>query len=156
MSETKKIVLYRLLAILLLLVPFGICIWFIVWYAQNNPAQFGIHLFTTALMIFFILLQIVLLAKNIKKPLAIYDIAFNENKTVNMTAVVVIIVGCVIGLALSITMGILCFMKTEPTDKGVVMLLFNIFIFMFFDCGIFLLFVPMFKEKKFDVRDLLK
>lgn len=158
MQESKKIVLYRSLAILLLLIPFAITMWFMIRYIQIDAKSFGLHIFASVVLLFFTFLQIFLLAKNMKNQLIIYNIAFNENKTVNKTAIIFVGVGCIIALAMSILFGIFC-LTTPNSDEFKItafMLIFSIFLYMLINCVMFLIYPLFFKEKKFDVRDLLK
>ena len=131
MEDTKKIKLFRLLAILLLLMPFGLCIWFLVHYITTDANSFGLHIFTTGVLIFFLLLQLFLILKNMKKQLVIYDIAFNENKSVNKTALIFVSVGAGLGLALTAVCTSLYFVFTEAQQKTTMLLLLSIFFFMF-------------------------
>ena len=156
MEESKKIKLFRLLATLLLLIPLGISIWFMVTFITTDINSYGLHVFTTGVLIFFLVLQIILILKNMNKQMVIYDIAFNENKSVNKTALIFILVGAGLGLALSATCTALYFVLSEPQQKATMMLLLSIFVFMFINTGIFLLFTLVFRQREFKVEDLLK
>ena len=156
MEEAKKIKLFRLLAISLLLIPLGISIWFLIYYVTTDINSYGLHTFTTGVLIFFLVLQIILLIKNMKKQMVIYDIAFNENKSVNRTALIFVSVGAGIGLILSATTTALYFVLSEAQQKTTMLLLLSIFVFLFINAGIFLLFTLFFKQKDFKVEDLLK
>ena len=113
-------------------------------------------MFTTGVLIVFLLLQEILFIKNMKKQLVIYDIAFNENKSVNKTAVIFVGVGGLIGLGASIASGVLYFTLGEVQQKLTMMLLFVIFLFLLINSGIFLLFTLLFRQKEFKIEDLLK
>ena len=156
MEDLKKIKTYRLIATLLLLLPLGITIWFLIMFAKSDASSFGLHIFTSGVIIFVILLQIFLLLKNMKKDIIIYYIAFNENKKVNKTALIFVSVGAGLGLALSITSTTLYFVLSEPQQKTTMLLLISIFVFMLINTGLFLLLTLMFRQKEFKVEDLLK
>ncbi len=91
-----------------------------------------------------------------KKQLVIYDIAFNENKSVNKTALIFISIAAGLGLALSATCTALYFVFTDAQQKATMLLLLSIFFFMFINTGIFLLFTLVFKQREFKIEDLLK
>lgn len=156
MEESQKIKLFRLLATLLLFLPLGLCIWFLIHYITTDINSFGLHVFTTGVLIFFLVFQIFLILKNIKKQLVIYDIAFNENKSVNKTALIFISIGASIGLILSALCTALYFVLGEAQQKTTMLLLLSIFFFMFINTGIFLLFTLVFRQKEFKIEDLLK
>lgn len=156
MEDLKKIKAYRLIATLLLLLPLGITIWFMIMFAKSDASSFGLHIFTSGVIIFVILLQIFLLLKNMKKDIIIYYIAFNENKKVNKTALIFVSVGAFLGLAVSIISGVFYFFLNQPGQKETMLLLFEIFIFLLVDTGLFLLLTLMFRQKEFKVEDLLK
>ena len=156
MEDAKKIKLFRLLAIVLLLIPLGLSIWFFVYYLVSKNEGIGLHVFTTGVLIVFLLLQEILFIKNMKKQLVIYDIAFNENKSVNKTAVIFVGVGGLIGLGASIASGVLYFTLGEVQQKLTMMLLFVIFLFLLINSSIFLLFTLLFRQKEFKIEDLLK
>lgn len=156
MEDAKKTKLFRLIATLLLLIPLGIAIWFLIMFVKSDAASFGLHIFTSAVVIFFLTFQIFLLLRNIKKDLIIYYIAFNENKSVNKTALIFVSIGAVLGLAVSIISGVFYFIVTQPGQKEAMLLLFEIFIFLLVNTGLFLLFTLMFKQKEFKIEDLLK
>ena len=61
MEETKKIKLFRLLATTLLLIPLGLSIYFFIYYVTTDINSYGLHTFTTGVLIFFLILQIVLI-----------------------------------------------------------------------------------------------
>lgn len=156
MKENQKIVLFRTLAILLLSAPFGIAIWFVARYFQIDAKSFGLHIFATIVMAVFTLFEMFVLAKNMKKKPIIQDLAFNDNKKVNLTALIFVGIGGLIGLAGTLVFGIMYFFQTLVQNQTAFMLLFNIFLYLFLNCGIFLMYIPLFKEKKFKIEDLLK
>lgn len=156
MEEAKKIKLFRLLATLLLLLPLGLCIFFLVHYITTDLNSYGLHVLTTGVLIFFLILQIILILKNMKKQMVIYDIAFNENKSVNKTALIFISVGAGLGLILTAVCTALYFVLGEAQQKTTLLLLLSIFFFMFINTGIFLLFTLVFRQREFKLEDLLK
>jgi len=88
--------------------------------------------------------------------MVIYDIAFNENKSVNRTALIFVSVGAFIGLATSAACSSLYFTYNDAQKKTTMLLFLSIFIFLFINCAIFLLFTLVFRQRKFKVEDLLK
>lgn len=88
--------------------------------------------------------------------MVIYDIAFNENKSVNKTALIFISVGATIGLALTATFTALYFTNNNVDQKITLLLLLSIFLFLFINTSIFLLFTLAFRQREFKIEDLLK
>ena len=157
MENKAKIILFRLFLSLLLLSVLGLIVIFIIELIKiNKEDAYLINIIGLVGVAIFLLIEAVMLLKNINKQIIFHALVFNEhNSTINYPAFITANVFLAIGVGLSILGTVLYFTTADETIKTSVMVLIPIGIFVLLNCIGYDVYTLLFKAKKTSLKDLI-
>ena len=155
--RVRKIRLYRIIAVALLLVALGLDAFVITKVIMSKPEKIILDAIALSLTASFIIGQVILIISGKDKESKLIDIAFNTDFTVNKLALVVILVGTSIGLGLDILTLVVLFTRTNTTEVMCSMyIIMSIATYLLLNCLIFLIFTFIFRKKELTLEDYAK
>lgn len=153
----RKTIIFRLLTALSLVLslPYLISMIVLLFQEQESDGLFG--QLSLIIIAAFTLAEIIILLKNIKKELLLFQIAFNENKAVNKVPLIIANVLLVLSLAIFLT-GMIISLKqdTAPELLTAGRVLGPIGLIAFLNCLIYDIYVILYRQRRFRIEDLLK
>ncbi len=154
--EEKRNTAYRIVASLILLVPLAFVVNAVILTIKNPYDETWIAIAAIAVTSFFLIGELVLLLKNIRKPLIIYNIAFNRNDTLNNIPLIAVIVGLILGTGLMVLGFIVFFTNPDSIIKLSMSIVIAIASYLVANCVNYFIFIPMLRKRKVTLQDLSK
>lgn len=155
--RTRKILLYRLLAVLLLLVSLGVAIYALITIISMHPEKIVLDCIALGLTIAFPIAQIVLIIRGRKKESYLLDVAFNTDNTVNKIALAFVFAGTALGLGLNILSAVVLLTRVNTVAVTCSMLIISaISTYLLANCLIYLIFTFIFRKKELTLEDYAK
>lgn len=152
--EEKRIVRYRVIAVLFFLIPLGLIVYTSINVFPNFNNDLILLVAGIILTLAFVVLEVTMLIKGGKKPLHIYKIAFNENDTINNVPLIAVSVGSVISTILIVIGSIAHVVNNELKVKLGMLIVITIASYLLVNCIIYFLFVIMLKKRPLTLKDL--
>lgn len=137
----KQYLAFRLVLLGLLLISLGIPVLTILALVAYRPDDFIFSIIVVAILVVFILFEIIMTIINVKKPLSIYRIGFTKRGLFNPIPLIAVVLGAIIGLALSLLGSILFFVKSEPVIKCNSLVILSIGLYLLVNCIFYIIFV---------------
>ena len=159
-DNTKKNVVFRLISISALLINAllsGLFAYFLFANAKKDPeTAYLLNYIAIFATIAFIVFEIIIMLKNVKKELVIGPIAFNnETRTINKPALIFIIVAGSIGLIMVGVATVFSILNLNVKSQSASFILIAVGLFLLINCLIYIFYVICYRPKKFNVKDLL-
>ena len=143
----KQYLLFRFVLIGLLLLVLAISALTILAIATYLPEDYIFSLIVVVIAMIFVVFELIMTIKNIKKPLAIYKISFTYRGFINPIPLIAIIMGVVIGISLSLLGTILFFIRDEAVIKCNSLVILSIGFYLLINCVFYIAFL-LFARKR--------
>ena len=155
--RTRKIIYYRLVATLLLILSIGVSTFALAETIMSKPEKIVIDIIALGLTISFAIGQIILILRGKKKESHLLDIAFNSDNTVNKLALVIVLVGTAVGVGLDILTLVVIFTRNPTVSVFCSMLIImSIATYLLFNCITYIVFTILFRKKELTLEDYAK
>ena len=155
--RVRKIRLYRIIAVALLLVALGLITYVIAKVIISKPEKIILHMIALSLTAAFAIGQMVLIASGKNKESKLLDIAYNSDNTVNKVALVAVLVGTSLGLGLDILTLVVIFTRNNTVEVMCSMfIIMAIATYLLLNCLIYLVFTLIFRKKELTLEDYAK
>ena len=155
--RVRKIRLYRIIAVALLLVALGLITYVIAKVIISKPEKIILHMIALSLTAAFAIGQMVLIASGKNKESKLLDIAYNSDNTVNKVALVAVLVGTSLGLGLDILTLVVIFTRNNTVEVMCSMfIIMSIATYLLLNCLIYLVFTLIFRKKELTLEDYAK
>lgn len=155
--RVRKIRLYRIIAVALLLVALGLNAFVIAKVIMSRPEKIILDTIALSLTAAFIIGQIVLIASGKDKESKLIDIAYNTDYTVNKLALVIVLVGTSLGIGLDILTLVVIFTRNITSEVMCSMyIIMAIATYLLLNCLIYLIFTIIFRKKELTLEDYAK
>ena len=152
----RKNITYRLISGFLLLLSLGVSAFTLSQIIMLRPDENVLLLIAVAVVLLFALLEFVFILKGGKKDSYLYKIAFNDNGTINNVPLIAVIIGSGIGFGL-LALGISVFIiRSEPMIKCSMLVVASISSYLLVNTLIYYIYMSIFKNRPFNVKDLIK
>ena len=142
----KQNLLFRLVLCGLVLLCVGISTLAILALVAYKPEDFIFSLVVVVIAIVFELFEIIMTLVNIKKVLSLLKIGFTDRGYVNPIPMIAILIGLVIGFAMTVTGIVLFFVRPEPIIKCNSLVILSIGIYLLLNCVFYVIFVLVSKK----------
>lgn len=154
----KKNIIFRLIYGLVLLLLTGLTVYFFIKTLEiNTDNVYLINLIGIGGILFFTIVEMVLMFKNIKKTIIFHSVIFNEHdSSINWPAFVVANIGVVIGLTISIIASILYLTSSKADIYSSSMVLIPLGTFIYINGLIYDVHTYFYRSKKVKLKDLIK
>ena len=153
----RKIITYRVLSIVFLLVSIGLSAFVLSKVISLRPEKIVLDLIALGLVMAFALGQIILIIRGWKKESALLDVAFNTDNTVNKLALVFVLAGTALGLGLDIlTIVVLTTRATTTSLYCSMFIILSIASYLLLNCAIYLAFTLIFRKRELTLKDYAK
>ena len=155
--RVRKIRLYRIIAVALLLVALGLITYVIAKVIISKPEKIILHMIALSLTAAFAIGQMVLIASGKNKESKLLDIAYNSDNTVNKVALVAVLVGTSLGVGLDILTLVVIFTRNNTVEVMCSMfIIMAIATYLLLNCLIYLVFTLIFRKKELTLEDYAK
>lgn len=155
--RTRKILTFRIVGSVFLLLSIALTGFVIFKVITLKPEKIILNSIALGLTASFAIAQIVLIMRGWKKESHLLDISFNTDGTINKFALVVVLVGTSLGIALD-TMGLVVLFTRENTTEVIcsMLIILSISSYLLLNCFIYLLFVFLFRKRELTLEDYAK
>lgn len=153
--EERKNVLFRGIAIFLLMIPLALMVLCLIHVILVLPEGYIISIIGMVLAIGFLGMEVFVIFRGGKKENSLYKIAFNENHKINTFPLIAVSVGTALGLGLTILSAIVYFQQDEP-NKSAMLFVLAVGSYLLINCIIYYIYAIMFKKRPINLRKFLK
>ena len=154
--EERKIIIFRLIAAFLLLVPIAIQSLAMYQVFAIKPDEIVLLVISICAVAAFNLFEIILILRGWKKQSHLYDIAFNKNGTLNNVPVFAVAIGAAFGVGLTILSTIVYFYREEMHIKCSMLVILSIGSYLLINCIVYFIFLIFYKKREINLRDFIK
>lgn len=155
--RVRKIIAYRTIASLLLLISLGLTSFCLYKVIVAHPENIVLDLIALSLTLVFSIAQIIFILRGKKKESHLLDIAFNTDGTINKVFLVFVLVGTAVGLGLDIlTIVILCTRLNTVSVFCSMHIIMAISSYLLLNCFIYIAFCFLFKKRELTLEDYAK
>lgn len=155
--RVRKILCYRWVAAIVLLLSIGLSSFSTYYVISLKPEKIVLDIIALSLTIAFAITQIILILRGWKKESHLLDIAFNTDNSVNKFALVVVIIGSLIGVALDILgIVVLCTRANEVPVICSMFIILAISTYLLMNCVIYFVFLILFRKRNLTLEDYAK
>lgn len=152
----KRNLSFRLITFGILLLFLGFIGFLFYRIISLNPEALVLDIVSLSAVSVFCIFEMIIIIRGWKKSSHLYDIAFNQNGTLNSVAFVAVIIGNIIGLGLIIICTIIFFMKDDIDTKCNLLIITSISLYLLLNCIIYCIYLLIFRKREFKLKDLLK
>ena len=142
----KQNLLFRLVLVGLVLLSIVISVLSLLALVAYKPEDFVFSLVVVVIAIVFELFEIIMTLVNIKKVLSLLKIGFTDRGYVNPIPMIAILIGLVIGLAMSVSGLVIFFVRPEAIIKCNALVILSIGIYLLLNCVFYVIFVLVSKK----------
>ena len=151
----KKNILARTISAVLLSLPLVLSVIILILMApKSSEMDYIINIISLAFLIFFIIIEVFLLLKSIKKDLMIMSLIYNSNDTINTGALIITNIILFISLGVEIASIIVFFISKNIDLKNACLVLIPMCLYVFINTIIYDLYILIYRFKKFEITDL--
>lgn len=155
--RVRKIISYRLIAAILLFLSIGLSSFVTYKVISLKPEKIVLDIIALSLTIAFAIAQIILIIHGKKKESHLLDIAFNTDNTANKLALVIVIIGSLLGIALDIlAIVVLCTSADTIAIMCSMLIILSISTYLLMNCVIYFAFLILFRKRKLTLEDYAK
>ncbi len=154
--ETRKILTYRFVSSILLLLNLGFVGYISSYIFQTKSQNQIVSVIACIFTAVFIIFEIILILRGWKKELILYKIAFNPNDKVNNVPLIAVGIGSLFGVGLLIMGILLNVLKHVEPNITTSLVIIAIAIYLLINCMIYFLYVIMFKKREVRLEDFIK
>ena len=153
----RKTITWRLLSAFFLLLVEGYAIFSLIRVISLKPDGIVLDSIALGLAIFFPLAQMVIILRGWKKESHLTDIFLNTNGRINTVFLVAAIIASVFAVGLDV-LGLVVFLRGDTSITGTCALhvITSIATYLMANCGIYFLYIGMFKKKTLSIEDYAK
>lgn len=152
----RKIVLFRLISSIILLIPLGLAGLSCYLILSANPEEMVLLIISLVAVSAFNIFEIILMLKGWKNESNLYKIAFNTNGSINNVPIFAVGVGTLFGVGLTSLGTIVYFVRDEITIKCSMLVVLTVGAYLLLNCIIYFIYLIMYKKRELDLRDLIK
>lgn len=154
--EQRKILRFRIISSLLLLLPIGAMVFSLLQIFVTKPEDMMLTVVALIACGAFNIFEIVVLMRGYTKESNLYKIAFNDNGNINNVPLVAVIVGTLFGLLLT-SLGLVVFIVREETYiRASMLVVLTIGSYLLINCLVYYIFLIMYKKREINLRDFIK
>ena len=154
-NERRNIV-YRLMSGFLLLLCLGVTSFALSQVIIYRPEESILLIIAIAVTLLFASLELIFILKGGRKDSNLYKIAFNENGRINNVPLIAVFVGTGLGLGLTALGIAVFFTRSEIMIKCSMLIVIAISSYLLVNCLIYYFYLLMFRNRPFDIKDLIK
>lgn len=152
----RKIVLFRLISSIILLIPLGLAGLSCYLIFSANPEEMVLLIISLVAVSAFDIFEIILMLKGWKNESNLYKIAFNTNGSINNVPIFAVGAGTLFGVGLTSLGTIVYFVRDEITIKCSMLVVLTVGAYLLLNCIIYFIYLIMYKKRELDLRDLIK
>ncbi len=152
----RKIVLFRLISSIILLIPLGLAGLSCYLIFSANPEEMVLLIISLVAVSAFNIFEIILMLKGWKNESNLYKIAFNTNGSINNVPIFAVGAGTLFGVGLTSLGTIVYFVRDEITIKCSMLVVLAVGAYLLLNCIIYFIYLIMYKKRELDLRDLIK
>lgn len=150
-----RTIVFRIVSVASLFATLPFVVWMLVLLIAESEAESTFATIALIVLSAFTVLEIAIILKNMKKDLLLFHVAFNENKTLNRPALIIV------NVFLAVSIGIFAgglFLALSPAPELLTSgrVVFPIGLVMLINCVLYDLYVILFHRRRFSVKALLK
>ena len=155
--RARKIKLYRLSAVLLVLLSIGLVAYCMARVILARPENIVLDLIALALTAVFGIGQVIFILRGKSKESHLLDIAFNTDGTINKIFFVFVLIGLTLGVGLDILTLVVIFSRENTINVFCSMhIIMSIATYLALNCIIYLVFILLFKKRELTLEDYAK
>ena len=152
----RKIVLFRLISSIILLIPLGLAGLSCYLIFSANPEEMVLLIISLVAVSAFNIFEIILMLKGWKNESNLYKIAFNTNGSINNVPIFAVGAGTLFGVGLTSLGTIVYFVRDEITIKCSMLVVLTVGSYLLLNCIIYFIYLIIYKKRELDLRDLIK
>ena len=152
----RKIVLFRLISSIILLIPLGLAGLSCYLIFSANPEEMVLLIISLVAVSAFNIFEIILMLKGWKNESNLYKIAFNTNGSINNVPIFAVGAGTLFGVGLTSLGTIVYFVRDEITIKCSMLVVLTVGAYLLLNCIIYFIYLIIYKKRELDLRDLIK